>query len=307
VTPGPTSRPTPPQTSLPAICRGTIVAARPGSVASPDLIEISGLAASRSQPGTFWAHNDSGDTARVFAMDTAGQSLGTYTLTGAEAIDWEDMAIGPGPQDGASYLYLGDIGDNASIRAEIVVYRVAEPTVDQASSPLALVGVESLVLRYPDGAHDAETLLVDPVSGDLFIITKDISGGPSRVFRAPASALVAGPVVLEQVAQIDFASLVPQKVVPPDSPPLPTALGKIPTGGDVSPAGDLIAIRTYGTVWVWSRPPGTALADAFASAPCEGPSVIEAQGEAIAFAADGASYFTASEGLNVALHQFLPD
>src|SRR5215510_12090696 len=89
--------------------------------------ESSGIAASRRNAGIFWTHNDSGDGPFVYAFDRQGKHRGVWQVTGANAIDWEDMAIGPGPRRGRSYLYLGDIGDNSKKRDQITVYRVAEP------------------------------------------------------------------------------------------------------------------------------------------------------------------------------------
>jgi hypothetical protein len=272
-----------------------------GTVASPDVLELSGLAASRTQD-VIWAHNDSGDTARVFAMSPTGDALATYDVVGADAFDWEDMAIGPGPERGVSYLYIGDFGDNASIRPSITVYRAPEPTFGALNSSLTIDAYEAMVFMYPAGAHDAEVLLVDPENGDLFIVTKNIAGGPSGVYRAPTVGAV--PETLEKVGEIDFAALTPAKQIPAGSGPLPEALSKIPTGGDISPDGRVIAIRTYGTVWLWPREEGVTIAEALANRPCEGPSAVETQGEAIAFTADGQAYITASEGTNVPFNQF---
>ena len=136
----------------------------------------------------WWVHNDSGDTARVFAISGNGRDLGTFALGGATATDWEDIAVGSGPTAGVSYLYAADIGDNGQSRASIAVYRVPEPPVNAATTtPVhkTLPDVATLTFTYPDGAHDAETFFVDPVSRELFIVTKDIFGA-SRVFRAPA-------------------------------------------------------------------------------------------------------------------------
>ncbi len=275
------------------------------TVASPELIEISGLAASRRNEGVLWAHNDSGDTARVFAVGTAGEHLGAFSLAGAQAVDWEDMALGPGPQEGIDYLYLGDIGDNGEQRSEIVVYRVPEPDVTSGGTPATSdrPGVETLTLRYPDRAHDAETLLVDPVDGDLLIVTKEVSGSNALVFRAPPALAAGSTTTLEQVGAIDFRSL-PARPLPLSPPTFVAGLGHLPTGGDVSPEGDVVAIRTYSTVWLWERPEGAPLWEAFTSTPCEGPSAVEPQGEAVAFLADGSGYVTVSEGANPPIHRF---
>ena len=97
------------------------------TIKDKSISESSGLVASRSTPGAYWTHNDSGDGPFIYAFDTRGSSLGTFRVTGAQARDWEDMSVGPGPQRGKSYLYIGDIGDNQKARAEIIVYRVLEP------------------------------------------------------------------------------------------------------------------------------------------------------------------------------------
>ena len=130
--------------------------AQVGTVESTAINEASGLAASRANSDVLWVHNDSGDSARVFAMTTAGELLAIYNLQGAAAWDWEDMCIGPGPTAGQDYLYLGDIGDNYAVRSSINVYRVAEPTVSASATAINLSGVETFTLEYEDGARDAE-------------------------------------------------------------------------------------------------------------------------------------------------------
>jgi hypothetical protein len=292
------------------IYRGDLCRATPsvlGRIQAPDIKEASGMAASRRNDGVLWVHNDSGDTARVFALDRTGALLGTYSLAGAAAVDWEDMAIGPGPDDGVDYLYLADIGDNNAVRSEIDVYRVPEPQVPLTSDIRLggeISGVDKLVFHYPDHAHDAETLLVDQANGDLVIVTKELTAPPSLVFRAPTSVQPNTPYTLEQVGQIDFKALPSAVSIPDDAPPIPRGVPFLPTGGDVSPNGSFIAIRTYGTVWIWYHAKGSPLWDAFASAPCEAPSTIEPQGEAIAFDPNGRGYTTASEGTNVPLNHF---
>src|SRR5919107_911116 len=97
------------------------------TIKNESINESSGLVASRTSPGVYWTHNDSGDGPFIYALDTRGQSLGTFRVTGATNRDWEDIAAGPGPQPNRPYLYVGDIGDNDSKRNEVVVYRVPEP------------------------------------------------------------------------------------------------------------------------------------------------------------------------------------
>jgi hypothetical protein len=271
--------------------------------------EISGVVTSGLSDDLIWAHNDSGDAAQLYAFDRAGFHHATYGLPGVEAIDWEDMARGPGPKEDAPHLYIGDIGDNAAQRPEVSVYRVLEPEVTkQPDTPTAheldADAVDRLTLVYPDHPHDAETLLVDPIDGDLLIVTKEYQTPAAFVFRAPGGLEDGSTTTLEEVAQIDLGALGSTVDVPPEAPDLVRGAPNLPTGGDVAPDGSLVAIRTYASVWVWSRAEGRPLWSAFDGAPCEATSVIEPQGEAIAFDADGRGYFTVSEGSFPPFHHF---
>ena len=254
-----------------------------GTVQSGSINEASGLDASVENPGVLWVHNDSGDTARAFAMNTAGDHLGIYNLTGLGATDWEDISLGPDPNTGDSYLYLGDIGDNNAVRSSIQIHRVLEPTVSASQSPVtvSLTGVETFTLLYPDGPRDAETLMVDPLTGDIYIISKrDLQ---PRVYRAPFPQSSASPITL------DYLGLLPWGL-------------SFPVGGDISPDGDEIIVRgaevfTHGAS-LWTRSPGQSIWDALSGSPLAVPAPSEPQGEAIAFDADGDGYFTVSEGVN---------
>ena len=279
--------PPPPPTSplVQAACDSRLQASAAGLVASDDLIETSGVAASRQNAGVLWAHNDSGDSPRVFAMTTAGAHLGWFTLDGASAIDWEDMAIGPGPQGGQSYLYVGDIGDNTHVRSSVVVYRVPEPNVDISHPPgngQSLGNVDALVLQYPDGAHDAEALAVDPDTGDIVIVTKELSGQSGVYVRRGSSS--ATTLTRTDTIQLGFGTLV--------------------TGASVAPDGSAVALRTYGSVLLFPRADGTRLEEAFRSSSCTGASASEMLGEAIAVTADGRGYVTISEGTHPPVNHF---
>ncbi|MBE7483708.1 MAG: hypothetical protein HS104_27550 [Polyangiaceae bacterium] len=260
-----------------------------GNVAFAGVTEASGIVESRKNAGVFWLHNDSGDGPKLYAMTKDGTHLGVFTLDGATAQDWEDLAVGPGPSAGESYLYAGDIGDNAEARASIRIYRVAEPVVS-AAGPAAdktLTAVETFTFTYPDKAHNSESLMVDPKTSDLFLVTK-ASSGVSPVFRA-AAPLSSG--VLEQVGSLSFGAG-------------PLAGGTLTTASDISPSGDAVLIRTYSSAFLWRRGGATTVAQALAGEPCKVPHQSEPQGEAIGFAADGTGYYTVSEGANQPLYFF---
>ncbi len=279
-------------------CRGFSPATEAGRVADPDVVELSGIVASRVHPDVLWVHNDSGGAPEVAALSSTGEALGHFAIEGAEAVDWEDIGIGPGPEEGRSYLYLADIGDNASNREQVTVYVAAEPDAAPDGEDGSLPLVDELTIRYPAGPSDAESLFVDPLEGDLYIITKNVSGA-SRVLRAAASTVTGGgEITMEDVGGF--------QVGPPDeaSPGLPPTTV---TAADISPDGSTVLVRTYQDVLVFRRPAGEPLASAFESAYCSAPSETEPQGEAIAFSADGASYLTSSEGTGQPIYRFAVD
>jgi hypothetical protein len=243
-----------------------------GTVASAEAQELSGLVASRAWPGVWWAHNDSGDGARLLAIGEDGADLGVFPLAGANAADWEDIAIGP-DGDGWS-IWIGDIGDNFLLRQELWIWRVSEPDVTAPGE----VAATRIRLRYPDGPHDAEALLVDPRTGDLLIVSKDAGGSMIYLAAAP----VTDGQELELIGSV--------------APWAGTASDGLVTGGDLAPDGSAALLRTYGAAWIWRRTPRATLSEAFATDPCPVPLAAEPGGEAIAWEAEGGAYRSVSEG-----------
>ena len=248
-----------------AIPRGTV---------NPPLDELSGLAFSRQQPVLF-AHNDSGDTARFFAIDLTGALLETFNLTGAAARDWEDVTSGPCPQ--GTCLYFGDIGDNSFVRDDYAIFRVVEPHVSTGTSDIAY---EKFDFSYPGGAHqNAEALLMNPKTGVLYVVTKPNSG-PSEVYRFPLPLDSTRKVTLEKVTTLS----------------IPTPSDARLTAGDANPCGTAVLLRMYNRLVELRLPEGeTDFEKVFLQTPITVPVASEDQGEAVTYAPDGQSYFTSSE------------
>jgi hypothetical protein len=254
-----------------------------GSIEATALNGPSGMVASRAHAGVLYAQLDAGGTATVYAMTTAGKSLGEYAITGATATDWEDIAVGPGPTAG-SFIYIGDIGDNAArtggtTRTEIQVYRVPEPDVSttQAAAKESVSGAQALRFTYPDMAHDAETLMVDPVNGDIIIITKETDGN-SSIFRAPGNTPADTPTKLEKVGTVKIGA---------------SGQAAQASAGDISPTGDRFVVRSYTALLLWPR--AATLAETFAATPKSVAWSTEPQGEGITFSADGGTLYLAGE------------
>ena len=260
-----------------------------GIVTAPEITEASGIVASRQNPGVLWTHNDSGFGASVFALSTNGALLGRYYVPTAFGGNYEDIAIGPGSNPEHQYLYLGDIGDDFLSRFSVRVFRFPEPAVYlyQSNSPpiLPTIAAQEIELRYPDGPFDAEALMVDPLTGDLFVVTKEDNS--ARIYRATRAELDGdGPLVMTFIRQITF-----QKV----------------SGGDISPDGRIVALRRGSDAARWNRSLTQTVGDALGGNSSSIPVIgepDEPNGEALGFHPTGLGYYTISEGVQPPIYYF---
>lgn len=267
-------RPVPP----PALCRADRSRTL-GRVADPTMDELSGLVRGRRDRHVLFALEDSGAPPVITALRPDGALLGRTTLAGAEAIDWEDMAAGPGP-DGRASLFAGDIGDNDAARDRVQIYRLPEPrAISDATAPAA-----RLDLRYPDGPHDAEALLADPLRRELVIVTKSLARG--RAYAVASTGPDGAMMTLRRGPAVALALV---------------------TAGDVSSDGRLVALRSPSTLAVWRRRGREPLTRTLGRAPtCVAPADLsaEGQGESLALSPDGRSAITAPEGVDAVLRRY---
>jgi hypothetical protein len=265
------------------------------TIKDKSISESSGLVASRTTPGAYWTHNDSGDGPFIYAFDTHGDSLGTFRVTGAQARDWEDIAAGPGPQPNKSYLYIGDTGDNDAVRPEVVVYRVLEPTLSPAtrkftkSRPGSTEPAEAIKLKYPDGKHDAEALLVHPRTGNIYIVTKVAIANPS-VYEAVAPFTPGQSITMRRIGETHVPSL----------------FGGVITGGSISPDGRRIALCDYFQGYELVLPASASNFDDIWKQKMTGFDLGKRkQGESITYRLDGKALLATSEGKQSPLIQVL--
>ena len=243
-------------------------------VLAPRLSESSGLAPSGLQPSTYWTHNDSGNPAELFHFDLEGRLLGRHAVPGVDNRDWEDLAAGSCPDGQGPCIYIAEIGDNKKQYEWVAVYAVREPSGDEPAGIVA-----TWRARYPDGARNAEALLRDPVTGLLYLVTKEGSG-PCEIYRFPTVPSEA-PGVLTLVTRLQLDGL--------------TASMLKVTGGDWSADGSRVVLRTYMVAWewdvhgddreaFWSEPPRRAWL------------AVEDQGEAVTYTPEY-HLITSSEGV----------
>lgn len=292
--PAPASTPAPALTPAPSVADEFAPPVRLATLEETAVAESSGLVASRLNANLFWTHNDSGDAPFIYAFDRQGRRRGVWRVEGAQARDWEDIAAAT--LEGTSYLYLGDIGDNRERRATITVYRLREPSVaspetskeaSPSARPRLTEPAEAYNLRYPDGSHNAETLLVHPSSGDLYIITKTPISA-AVVYKAATPLDSSRVTTLTRVGELR----------------LPALLGGLLTGGDISSDGRRVALCDYIAGYELRLPDDAASFDAiWKQKPVSVNLGQRQQGEAVCYSLDALSLFATSEGRPAALFE----
>ena len=251
----------------------------------PRLDELSGLAAGVVSPGVVYAQNDSGDSARFFALNArSGDVVAVVHVPGAANVDWEDLAVAPDAA-GTSSVWLADTGDNDRARKDVQLYRVPEPRLSAAAHGLQVHSSAAQVwrLRYPDGPHDTESLAVGP-DGAAYLVTKSQSG-TSEVFAVPRRS-PARVATLRRVGTIRF---------PISGTPGPFGVpGELAaTGATMSRDGRWFVVRTYTDAYAW-RVRGDDVAAALRAAPTHVALPRQPQGEGICI--DGTRLLLDSEG-----------
>jgi len=251
-----------------------------GALQSPDLTETSGVAASARHDGVFYAHNDSGDSSRFFAFSREGDDLATFKVQNAQNVDWEDIAVGP--CDAGSCVYIADIGDNELARLAVTLYRVAEPDAIVAGE--TTLPSERIVVTYPEGAQDAEVLLVHPDTGVVTVVTK-VADGPAAIYELPLPLTTGMTLMAAKKGEL-----------------MPPAGDARFTAGSIAPDASAILMRTHDRLFLYPMEPGQSAAEALAGAACSLRVADEMLGEAVTWLADGSGFMTAGEGEGAAIH-----
>lgn len=238
-------------------------------VSSPQLVEASGIADSKTNPGCLWVEQDSGNPPDIFLMKHNGTVIKTVHLANIVNRDWEDMAVSTGPKANTSYVYLAETGDNMQVHSDYAIYRFEEP----AAAVDTVQQVDTIAFFYPDGSHNTEAMLIDPATKDIYLITKNDS--KSMIFKLTypyGTGTTANKAELVGTLTFNFA-----------------------TSAAMSPNGADIVVKTYGYIYYYPRNSGETILQALKKSPLKLPYQVEPQGEAIVFANDNSGYYTISE------------
>jgi hypothetical protein len=238
-----------------------------GRIPIPRIHEVSGIEWS-SRRRVLWLHEDSGNPARLYAVTRTGRPRTSMAVTNAINHDWEDMAVAGGR------LWIGDIGDNGSKRSEIQVYVMPEPRLAAHS-----VRAKVLHLRFPNGPHNAEALVVDAILKHLFIITKERNRNVADVYRANVRSISNGASRrLVRIGRINIGNV---------------------TAADLGPEGLIVKNYRHGLLFRWQR--DHRVATAIRGRPC----LVEVGGgESITFS-PGHRLYAVPEGAHPIIYRTL--
>ncbi|MEV6631267.1 hypothetical protein AB0M54_10990 [Actinoplanes sp. NPDC051470] len=216
---------------------------------------------------------------RVFFLDAKCKVKDSVAYSGQGPLDTEDMVLSP---DGKT-LWIADIGDNDSKR----------PTVALWSMPLTGKQQPKIHrLKYPDGGHDAEALLING-DGTPIIVTKVVGVGKAAGVYTPAAKLKTNnsaedAVPLKRVGEV----AVPASETPANQ--IASLGSRSIDGGAVALNATKVALRTYTDALEWDVTGGDVLA-ALKGKPRVTPLPNEPFGEAISFSPDGKYFYTVSD------------
>ena len=233
--------------------------------------EASGMVDSRAIARNVWVIQDSGNPSELALLNYSGNVAGKISIPELQNRDWEDLTSGL--IDGQNFLFIAEIGDNDAKNELCYIYKLPEPK----SLTERPTNIERITFKYPDGSRDAETLLFDPRTKDLLVVTKRESS--VRVYR------LAYPQATDRTLTAELVGTLPHTFI---------------TGGNISSDGNEIILKNYSTVFYWPRSSTETVADALKKKANKLPYLVEPQGEAVCFTQNNNGYFTVSERADAA-------
>lgn len=236
---------------------------------APGMIdEASGIADSKTFPGSLWVQQDGGNPAALTLLSYNGTVQKKVHLKSTYNRDWEDMAIGNGPQQGVNYIYLAETGDNNLAFTYYTIYRFEEPSATTDT----IRTIDHINFLYPDGPHDAEAIFLNNTTKDIYIITK--RDAKSKIYKLPYPQDIGTANTAIAVGELPFNFV---------------------TGAAASADGKEILIKTYAAVNYWKVNGTETIETTLQKQPVVLGYTGEPQGEAICFMNDNAGFFTLSE------------
>jgi len=235
--------------------------------------EVSGLAASAVNPGLLWTHNDGGNPAEVYLINQNLKIRLSCTLKGVKNRDWEDIAVGPGPDENKHYLYVADIGDNNARYPVKFIYRFEEPVWKESKAQITITSFDTIAFRLEDEEKDTEAIMVDPKTKNIYVVSKREK--PVTLYEIKYPFSVRDTVTAVKVDSLPFTQIV---------------------SACISSDGKSILMKNYSNIFYWDTE-GKPIETVLKKEPFVLKYIEEPQGEAITFSRDGSGFYTLSEKL----------
>ncbi|MCR9063148.1 MAG: PE-PGRS family protein [Cytophagales bacterium] len=239
-------------------------------IAKGPIDEGSGMVASQSMPGNLWVITDGNTSAKLHLISNIGAYLGAIDLWPATNRDWEDIADGPGPEEGVNYLYIADTGDNAENYGTYKIVRMKEP-----SGITDGLQTDIISFKYEDKSGlDVEAMFVDPATKDIYLVSK-------RQLFAVRLYKLTYPYSTEVENVATFQGSIPLNFI---------------TAADISKDGKQIMLKNYDAVYYWRLKENETIPEALSRSRDVGaPYFVEPQGESLCFDNKDSGYYTLSE------------
>ena len=230
------------------------------------ITEASGIADSYKHPGNCWVQEDSGNPPEIILVGHDGTIRKKVFLAGAINRDWEDISVAP--VSGISHVFVPDFGDNFQLFYNYTIYRFPEPSIQTDT----IKTMDQIRFVYPDKAHDAEAMMIDPLTGNIYIITKrDVK---SKVYLIPSPQNTDTVIKATYLTDLTYNQVV---------------------SASMSADGTEILIKTLNSVYYYKRDVTSSMKSVLNGRFQRLAYIVEPQGEAIGFANNGSGFFTISE------------
>lgn len=262
-----------------------------GTMKKKVMKEVSGFACSRQTTGYIWAHGDENTEGnkKIIAIKPDGTLAMTINISADPGRDdWEDIATGV--FDGKNYVFIGAIGDNdLTYKDNYYIYYFEEPVIPSGTTTKT-VNVSYIRFGYPDNkAHNTETLMYDNIEHMFYVVDK-VKEGICTLYRLPFNTTYGSAMqTLTKVCELGNG-------------------GKFNfvTGGDITPDGRWMAIKSKKYVLLWERQWDESLSETAQRRPVQIAAYEEeAQGEAIAWADATTFYTTSDQKEDVPIYQYV--
>lgn len=252
-------------------CEVFLPSRRLAELTDKKLEEVSGMAVSSANPKHFWVHNDSGNPAAIYLVNEQLEITMECKLGDVDNRDWEDMAVGPGPEAGKTYVYVADIGDNNARHHVKYIYRFEEPVASAQANNITITEFDTIAFTLEDGRKDTEAIMVHPETNDIYLVSKREK--PVNVYQLTSPFSVNDTLVAKKLLSLPLTQIV---------------------SAGFSRDGQEILMKNYDDIYYW-QVGNQSVEDALGNQPVTLCYTEEPQGESIAFNLDGSGFYTLSE------------